>query len=108
MVGLVKTGHKFSRGEWVGGDADEPMYDHEEATKDKKRKQYRGPSREEEGHTLKQRRLSRFFSKKVAGGGHDVEELHAKVKKISQAFASLEKVVVKQARVLKKLLAKRK
>ncbi|KAG2248131.1 hypothetical protein Bca52824_087759 [Brassica carinata] len=91
MVGLVKTGHKFSRGEWVGGDADEPMYDHEEATKDKKRKQYRGPSREEEGHTLKQRRLSRFFSKKVAGGGHDVEELHAKVKKISQAFASLEK-----------------
>ncbi|KAF3529258.1 hypothetical protein DY000_02039018 [Brassica cretica] len=88
MVGLVKTGHKFSIGEWVGGDADEPMYDHEEATKDKKRKQYRGPSREQEGHTLKQRRLSRFFSKKVAGGGHDVAELHAKVKKLSQAFAN--------------------
>ncbi|CAN7072087.1 unnamed protein product [Brassica oleracea var. botrytis] len=77
MVGLVKAWHKFSKGEWVGGDADEPL-------------------------------LSRFFSRKVAGGGYEVAELQAKVEKLSQAFASLEKVVGKQARILKKLLAKRK
>ncbi|WZZ26196.1 hypothetical protein YC2023_009597 [Brassica napus] len=92
MVGLVKAWHKFSKGEWVGGDADEPLYDHEEATKDKKRKQSGGPSREQE----------------VAGRGYEVAELQAKVEKLSQAFASLEKVVGKQARILKKLLAKRK
>ncbi|CAN6824110.1 unnamed protein product [Brassica oleracea] len=108
MVGLVKAGHKFSKGEWVRGDAEEPMYDHEEATKDKKRKPTRGPSREQEGPALKQRRLSRFFSRKVPGGGHNVAELQAKVEKLSKGFASLEKVVGKQARVLKKLLAKRK
>ncbi|CAN6824142.1 unnamed protein product [Brassica oleracea] len=68
------------------------MYDHEEATKDKKRKPYRGPSREQEGPALKQRRLSRFFSRKVPGRGHDVAELQAKVEKLSKGFASLEKV----------------
>ncbi|CAN6824126.1 unnamed protein product [Brassica oleracea] len=108
MVGLVKAGHKFSKGEWVRGDAEEPTYDHEEATKDKKRKPSRGPSREQEGPALKQRRLSRFFSREVPGGGHDVAELQAKVEKLSKGLASLEKVVGKQARVLKKLLAKRK
>lgn len=108
MVGLVKAGHKFRKGEWVGGDAEEPIYNHEEATKDKKRKPSRGPSREQEGPALKQRRLSRFFSRKVPGGGHDVAELQAKVEQLSKGFASLEKVVGKQARLLKKLLAKRK
>ena len=104
----MKAGHKFSKGEWVGGDAEEPIYNHEEATKDKKRKPSRGPSREQEGHALKQRRLSWFFSRKVPGGGHDVAELQAKVEQLSKGFASLEKVVGKQARLLKKLLAKRK
>nr|VDD43125.1 unnamed protein product [Brassica oleracea] len=108
MVGLVKAGHKFSKGKWVGGDAEEPIYNHEEATKDKKRKPSRGPSIEQEGPALKQRRLSRFFSRKVSGGGHDVAELQAKVEKLSKGFASLEKVVGKQARLLKKLLGKRK
>ncbi|XP_013632447.1 PREDICTED: uncharacterized protein LOC106337888 [Brassica oleracea var. oleracea] len=108
MVGLVKAGHKFRKGEWVGGDAEEPIYNHEEATKDKKRKPSRGPSREQEGHALKQRRLSWFFSRKVPGGGHDVAELQAKVEKLSKGFASLEKVVGKQARLLKKLVVKRK
>ncbi|KAL0813987.1 hypothetical protein Bca101_070430 [Brassica carinata] len=108
MVGLVKAGHKFSKGKWVGGDAEEPIYNHEEATKDKKRKPSRGPSIEQEGPALKQRRLSRFFSRKVSGGEHDVAELQAKVEKLSKGFASLEKVVGKQARLLKKLLGKRK
>lgn len=108
MVGLVKAGHKFRKGEWVGGDAEEPIYNHEEATKDKKRKPSRGPSREQEGHALKQRRLSWFFSRKVPGGGHDVAELQAKVEQLSKGFASLEKVVGKQARLLKKLVVKRK
>ncbi|CDY19478.1 BnaC04g11210D [Brassica napus] len=108
MVGLVKARHKFSKGEWVGGDAEEPIYNHEEATKDKKRKPSRDPSREQEGPALKQRRLSRFFSRKVPGGGHDVAELQAKVEQLSKGFASLEKVVGKQGRLLKKLLAKRK
>ncbi|CAF2077279.1 unnamed protein product [Brassica napus] len=108
MVGFVKAGHKFRKGEWVGGDAEEPIYNHEEATKDKKRKPSRGPSREQEGPALKQQRLSRFFSRKVPGGGHDVAELQAKVEQLSKGFASLEKVVGKQARLLKKLVAKRK
>ncbi|KAF3494697.1 hypothetical protein DY000_02054104 [Brassica cretica] len=29
MVDLLKSGHKFQKGEWGGGDASEPVYVHE-------------------------------------------------------------------------------
>ncbi|KAF3530094.1 hypothetical protein DY000_02039021 [Brassica cretica] len=53
--------------------------------------------------TKKQQRI-----RKGSNPGAQAENKKAKVEKLSQAFASLEKVVGKQARILKKLLAKRK
>ncbi|KAH0879525.1 hypothetical protein HID58_066919 [Brassica napus] len=78
----VEHDPKASIGEWRGGDSAELKYDHQEAVKGKKRKATHGSSKEQEGHALKQRRLSRFFSRKVKWGGGKTEELEAKVEKL--------------------------
>ncbi|KAG5396175.1 hypothetical protein IGI04_017989 [Brassica rapa subsp. trilocularis] len=78
MVGLLKSGHKFEKGEW-GGEA---------------------------GPVMKQRRLSRYFSRKGPEVGDKYEVLLDAVGELKKELGRLNKVVEKQGRMLKKYKAK--
>ncbi|KAL0760220.1 hypothetical protein Bca101_076370 [Brassica carinata] len=60
MVDLLKSGHKFQKGEWGGGDASEPLYVHDPVVTEVKRKIRKLTHKEEAGALMKQRRLSRL------------------------------------------------
>ncbi|KAF3540898.1 hypothetical protein F2Q69_00021497 [Brassica cretica] len=106
MVGLLKAGHKFQKGEWGGGDAAEPLYVHDPAATEVKRKIRKLTHKEEAGAVMKQRRLSRYFSRKGVDGGDKYEVLLGAVGEIKKELDRLNKVVEKQGRLLKKYKAK--
>ncbi|KAF3536661.1 hypothetical protein F2Q69_00025245 [Brassica cretica] len=75
MVELVKSGHKFKKWEWGGGNVAEPLYVHTSEERGEKRKVRKLTHNEEEGPVMKQRRLSMYFSRKSDGGGDKYEAL---------------------------------
>ncbi|KAG2265366.1 hypothetical protein Bca4012_077269 [Brassica carinata] len=91
MVDLLKSGHKFQKGEWGGGDASEPLYVHDPVVTEVKRKIRKLTHKEEAGALMKQRRLSRYF--RVVEG-------------IKKELGRLNKVVEKQGRMLRKYKGK--
>lgn len=84
MVGLLKAGHKFQKGEWGGGDAAEPLYVHDPAATEVKRKIRKPTHKEEAGAVMKQRRLSMYFSRKGIEGGDKYEVLLGAVGEIKK------------------------
>ncbi|CAN6886258.1 unnamed protein product [Brassica oleracea] len=69
MVDLLISGHKFQKGEWGGSDVAEPLYVHDPTVTEVKKKIRKLTQKEEAGAVMKQRRLSRYFSRKGDGGG---------------------------------------
>lgn len=106
MVGLLKSGHKFEKGEWGGGDAGEPLYVHDPSAKEVKRKIRKLTHNAEAGPVMKQRRLSRYFSRKGPEVGDKYEVLLGAVGELKKELDRLNKVVEKQGRMLKKFKAK--
>ncbi|CAN6823483.1 unnamed protein product [Brassica oleracea] len=113
MVELVKSGYKFKTGEWGGGDAAEPLYVHNLGESEAKRKirklthkEEAGPILGSTGPLMKQRRLSRYFSRKGEGWEDKYEALLGAVEGIKKELGRLNKVVEKQGRLLRKYKAK--
>uniref|UniRef100_A0A0D3D7B4 Ubiquitin-like protease family profile domain-containing protein n=1 Tax=Brassica oleracea var. oleracea TaxID=109376 RepID=A0A0D3D7B4_BRAOL len=106
MVDLLKSGHKFQKGEWGGGDASEPLYVHDPVVTEVKRKIRKLTHKEEAGALMKQRRLSRYFSRKGEGEGDKYEALLGVVEGIKKELGRLNKVVEKQGRMLRKYKGK--
>ncbi|CAG7906979.1 unnamed protein product [Brassica rapa] len=106
MVGLLKSGHKFEKGEWGGGDAGEPLYVHDPTANEVKRKIRKLTHNAEAGPVMKQRRLSRYFSRKGPEVGDKYEVLLDAVGELKKELGRLNKVVEKQGRMLKKYKAK--
>ncbi|KAG2292655.1 hypothetical protein Bca52824_039324 [Brassica carinata] len=113
MVELVKSGYKFKTGEWGGGDAAEPLYVHNLGESEVKRKirklthkEEAGPILGSTGPLMKQRRLSRYFSRKGKRWEDKYEALLGTVEGIKKELGRLNKVVEKQGRVLRKYKAK--
>ncbi|KAF2600562.1 hypothetical protein F2Q68_00009701 [Brassica cretica] len=106
MVGLLKSGHKFEKGEWGGGDAGEPLYVHDPSAKEVKRKIRKLTHNAEAGPVMKQRRLSRYFSRKGPEVGDKYEVLLGAVGELKKELGRLNKVVEKQGMMLKKYKAK--
>ncbi|CAN7056477.1 unnamed protein product [Brassica oleracea var. botrytis] len=106
MVDLLKSGHKFQKGEWGGGDASEPVYVHDPVVTEVKRKIRKLTHKEEAGALMKQRRLSRYFSRKGDGGGDKYEALLVVVEQIKKELGRLNKVVEKQGSMLRKYKGK--
>ncbi|KAF3585698.1 hypothetical protein F2Q69_00027047 [Brassica cretica] len=85
----------------------EPLYVHDPAVTEVKRKIRKLTQKEEAGAVMKQRRLSRYFSRKGDGGGGDkYEALLGVVEGIKKELGRLNKVVEKQGRLLRKFKAK--
>ncbi|WZZ79281.1 hypothetical protein YC2023_099853 [Brassica napus] len=106
MVDLLKSGHKFQKGEWGGGDASEPVYVHDPVVTEVKRKIRKLTHKEEAGALMKQRRLSRYFSRKGDGGGDKYEALLVVVERNKKELGRLNKVVEKQGSMLRKYKGK--
>ncbi|XP_033146922.1 uncharacterized protein LOC117133909 isoform X2 [Brassica rapa] len=106
MVGLLKSGHKFEKGKWGGGDAGEPLYVHDPTANEVKRKIRKLTHNAEAGPVMKQRRLSRYFSRKGPEVGDKYEVLLDAVGELKKELGRLNKVVEKQGRMLKKYKAK--
>ncbi|KAF3590253.1 hypothetical protein DY000_02023644 [Brassica cretica] len=106
MVDLLKSGHKFQKGEWGGGDASKPLYVHDPVVTEVKRKIRKLTHKEEAGALMKQRRLSRYFSRKGEGEGDKYEALLGVVEGIKKELGRLNKVVEKQGRMLRKYKGK--
>ncbi|KAL0709338.1 hypothetical protein Bca4012_016316 [Brassica carinata] len=104
MVEQLKTGHRFEKWAWGGGDSGEPEYVHEvvEKEKEKKRKTRHPGNKEVEGPVLKQRRLSRYFNRKGDGDGGRLAALEVKMEEMSGVVADLKKIVARQGRMLRK------
>lgn len=101
MDGLVKAGNKFVKAVWGGGDSEEPLYEHEFVEKVPKRKKRVCKTNVNEGPALKQRRLSRYFSRQSSGQGGKLEEVEAKVENLTKIVLSLRKMVVEQGKLLR-------
>nr|VDD37075.1 unnamed protein product [Brassica oleracea] len=106
MMNLLKSGHKFQKGEWGGGDASEPLYVHDPVVTEVKRKIRKLTHKEEAGALMKQRRLSRYFCRKGEGEGDKYEALLGVVEGIKKELGRLNKVVEKQGRMLRKYKGK--
>ncbi|KAG2315102.1 hypothetical protein Bca52824_018224 [Brassica carinata] len=102
MVDELKAGHEFKKWEWGGGDSAEPKYEHTVKEKENKRKTRAGQSKEEEGPALKQRRLSRYFSRKGNGDGGKLEAVEAKLEKLIGVVETMKNELEKQGRILHK------
>ncbi|CAN6846070.1 unnamed protein product [Brassica oleracea var. botrytis] len=102
MVELVRSGHKFKKWEWGGGNAAEPLYVHTPEERGEKRKVRKLTHNEEEGPVMKHRRLSMYFSRKSDGGGDKYEALLGVVEGIQKDVRRLNRVVEKQGRLLQK------
>ena len=106
MVELLKKGHKFQKGEWGGGDAQESLYVHDPVVTEVKRKIRKLTHKQEAGALMKQRRLSRYFTRKADVGEDKYEALVGVVEGIKKELERLNKVVEKQGRMLKKYKSK--
>ncbi|RID52928.1 hypothetical protein BRARA_G00358 [Brassica rapa] len=106
MVELLKKGHKFQKGEWGGGDAQESLYVHDPVVTEVKRKIRKLTLKQEAGTLMKQRRLSRYFTRKAEVGEDKYEALVGVVEGIKKELERLNKVVEKQRRILKKYKSK--
>nr|VDC95978.1 unnamed protein product [Brassica rapa] len=106
MVELLKKGHKFQKGEWGGGDAQESLYVHDPVVTEVKRKIRKLTHKQEAGTLMKQRRLSRYFTRKAEVGEDKYEALVGVVEGIKKELERLNKVVEKQGRILKKYKSK--
>uniref|UniRef100_M4FBI6 Uncharacterized protein n=1 Tax=Brassica campestris TaxID=3711 RepID=M4FBI6_BRACM len=98
MLGMIKNGHVFSKSDWGGGDAGDPIYKHREKVNAKKRKgaAHVGVT---EAPVLKQRRVSGYFRR---GAMVDVEEyrrMEAHVQELVLEVQKLKNVVEKQGTV---------
>ncbi|KAF8080240.1 hypothetical protein N665_0963s0005 [Sinapis alba] len=83
VIELLNSGHLFRKEEWGGGDSLEP-------------------SKEADGPALKQRRLSRYFTRVGSAEEGRLDALEAKVENLMELVAKLKKVVVKQGRQLRR------
>ncbi|KAH0925575.1 hypothetical protein HID58_017831 [Brassica napus] len=106
MVELLKKGHNFQKGEWGGGDAKEPLYVHDPVVTEVKRKIRKLTHKQEAGALMKQRRLSRYFTRKAEVGEDKYEALVGVVEGLKKELEKLNKVVEKQGRMLKKYKSK--
>ncbi|KAG2333717.1 hypothetical protein Bca52824_004897 [Brassica carinata] len=101
MVDAIKGGHDFKKWEWGGGDSTEPKYEHTVIEKEKKRKKRPGAIKDE-GPALKQRRLSRYFSRKGEGDGGKLEAVETKLEKVFEMVVIMKKELERQGRMLRK------
>ncbi|WZZ15960.1 hypothetical protein YC2023_109049 [Brassica napus] len=89
-----------------GGDAKEPLYVHDPVVAEVKRKIRKLTHKQEAGALMKQRRLSRYFTRKAEVGEDKYEALVGVVEGLKKELEKLNKVVEKQGRMLKKYKSK--
>ncbi|KAF8117709.1 hypothetical protein N665_0008s0063 [Sinapis alba] len=102
VIELLNNGHVFRKEEWGGGDAAEPKYEHDSSGRTGKRKGRGFQSKEAEGPALKQRRLSRYFTRVGSGGEDRLGAVEAKIENLMELVAKLKRIVVKQGRQLRR------
>lgn len=106
MVGFLKFGYKFEKGKWGGGDVGEFLYVHDSIANEVKRKIRKLIYNVEAGFVMKQRRFSRYFSRKGFEVGDKYEVLLDVVGELKKELGRFNKVVEKQGRMLKKYKVK--
>ncbi|KAF8054192.1 hypothetical protein N665_1341s0008, partial [Sinapis alba] len=102
VIELLNSGHLFRKEEWGGGDSLEPRYEHDTSGRTRKRKGQGFQSKEADGPALKQRRLSRYFTRVGSAEEGRLDALEAKVENLMELVAKLKRVVVKQGRQLRR------
>ncbi|KAF3526010.1 hypothetical protein F2Q69_00050399 [Brassica cretica] len=101
LLGLIKSGHVFSKGDWGGGDGGEPIFVYRDKVNGKKQKgaAHCGVTK---APVLKQRRVSGYFRR---GAMVDVEQyrrMEARVQELVLEVQQLKDVVEKQGRKFEK------
>ncbi|CAN6824781.1 unnamed protein product [Brassica oleracea] len=95
MLGMIKIGHVFSKGDWGGGDGGDPIYKYREKVNAKKRKgaAHVGVT---EAPVLKQRRVSGYFRRGAMVGAEQYRRMEAHVQELVLEVQQLKNVVEKQ------------
>ncbi|KAF3516626.1 hypothetical protein DY000_02062499 [Brassica cretica] len=101
LLGLIKEGHVFSKSDWGGGDAGEPIYVYREKTVGKKRKR-KADCGVTKAPVLKQRRLSGYFKRGTMVDAEQYMRMEARVQELGSEVMRLKDVVEKQARKFEK------
>ena len=101
MLGMIKIGHVFSKGDWGGGDGGDPIYKYREKVNAKKRKgaAHVGVT---EAPVLKQRRVSGYFRRGAMVGAEQYRRMEAHVQELVLEVQQLKNVVEKQGRKFEK------
>ncbi|WZZ49084.1 hypothetical protein YC2023_049191 [Brassica napus] len=101
MLGMIKIGHVFSKGDWGGGDGGDPIYKYREKVNAKKRKgaAHVGVT---EAPVLKQRRVSGYFRREAMVGAEQYRRMEVHVQELVLEVQQLKNVVEKQGRKFEK------
>lgn len=102
MRGLLNDGHMFSKADWGGGDAGDPLFVYTDKVKNKKRKN------KEEGYSddepvLKQKRLSAYFKRGIVVDMEKHALMESRLEEVCREVVRLNAVCEKHGRMLERL-----
>ncbi|XP_048591413.1 uncharacterized protein LOC125576099 [Brassica napus] len=101
MLGMIKSGHVFSKGDWGSGDGGDPIYKHREKVNAKKQKATAHVGVTEEP-VLKQRHVSGYFRRGAMVDAEQYRRMEADVQELVLEVQQLKNVVEKQGRKFEK------
>nr|VDC96207.1 unnamed protein product [Brassica rapa] len=101
MLGMIKSGHVFSKGDWGGGDGGDPIYKHREKVNAKKQKATAHVGVTEEP-VLKQIHVSGYFRRGAMVDAEQYRRMEADVQELVLEVQQLKNVVEKQGRKFEK------
>ena len=101
MLGMIKSGYAFSKGDWGGGDGGDPIYKHGVKVNAKKRKgaAHIGVT---EAPVLKQRHVSGYFRRGAMVDAEQYRRMEAHVQELVLEVQKLKNVVERQGRKFEK------
>nr|VDC59945.1 unnamed protein product [Brassica rapa] len=97
MLGMIKNGYAFSKGDWGGGDVGDPIYKHGVKVNAKKRKGAANIG-VTEAPALKQRRVSGYFRRGAMLDAQQYKRMEAHVQELVLEVQKLKNVVERQGR----------
>ncbi|CAN7120352.1 unnamed protein product [Brassica rapa subsp. narinosa] len=101
MLGMIKIGYAFSKGDWGGGDGGDPIYKHGVKVNAKKRKGAANIG-VTEAPALKQRRVSGYFRRGAMVDAQQYKRMEAHVQELVLEVQKLKNVVERQGRKFEK------